>query len=67
LLVFFIFPSVSSGIRALANAPMMVRNNDEQPNLSIRMVTFEGRLSIFESTMDVVVQKLKKISLKLDD
>ena len=41
--------------------------NDEQPNMSARMDTFEGRLSTLESTMDVVIQELKKISLKLDD
>jgi len=35
--------------------------------MSTRMDTFEGRLSTLESTMNVVVQELKKISLKLDD
>ena len=35
--------------------------------MSTMMDTFEGRLSTLESTMNVVVQELKKISLKLDD
>ena len=59
-------PSVSSGIRASVNTPTMARNDDEQPNLSARVDTFEGRLNTLESIMDVVVQELK-ISLKLDD
>jgi len=46
---------------------MAKNNDDEQPNLSTRMDNFEGRLITLESTMHVVVQKLKNISLKLDD
>ena len=45
----------------------MTENDDEQPNLSTKMDTFEERLSTLESTMDVVIQELKKILLKLDD
>ena len=45
----------------------MAKNDDEQPNVSTKMDTFEGRLSTLESTMEFVVQKLKKISLRLDD
>jgi len=58
---------MSSSIIASVNALMMARNDDEQPNMSTRMDTFKGRLNTLESITDVVVQELKKISLKLDD
>ena len=45
----------------------MVGNDDEQPSLSIRVCTVEGRLGAFESTIDSMVQEIKRLSLKFDD
>ena len=56
-----------SGIRVLANAPTMARDNDKKYSLSMRVGTVEGRLGAFELIMDSMVQEIKKLSLKLDD
>ena len=57
----------SSGIRVLTNDPTMVGDNDEQYNLSMRVGTVEERLDALESTINSMVQEIKKLSLKLDD
>ena len=58
---------MSSGIGASASAPTMARYDDDQFSLSTRVDVVEGRLGSLEATMDIMVQELKKISLKFDD
>jgi len=41
--------------------------DDELQGLSIRMNTAERRVEVIKSTLDGVVQELKRLSLKFDD
>jgi len=45
----------------------MAGDDNEQSNLSTRAGVVEGRLAAFESTMDSIVQEIKRLSPKLDD
>ena len=59
--------SASSGIRASANVPTIVETDDKKPSLAARGGVVEGRISALESTMDSMIQKIKRLSLKFDD
>ena len=65
--VFIASPSASSGIRVLANTATLARDDNEQSSISTRVHTIEGRLGALESTIDTLVQEIKRLSLKFDD
>jgi len=45
----------------------MSRDSDELQSLSTRMGTAKGEISAIKSTLNSVVQELKRLSLKIDD
>jgi len=45
----------------------MAENDNEQPRLFARESTVKGRLSALDAIMDSVFQKIKRLSLKVDD
>jgi len=45
----------------------MAGNGDKSQSLSSKRGTIEERVSTLDITLDVVVQELKKLSLKIDD
>ena len=47
--------------------PTMAEDDDALRSLSIRIDTAEGKIRSIISTLDSVVQELKRLSLKIDD
>jgi len=61
------FPLRVKWYHSFGNFPTMVRDDDDSQNLSAWVVTVEERLNTLESILKLVIQELKKLSLKIDD
>jgi len=66
-IVFIASPSSINWYQSFGKRLMMAGDDDEQFSLSTMLGNIEGRICAINSTLDGVVQVIKRLSLKLDD